>query len=50
MAIKKVSFGTGIIDVSSDDTFGLTLQKNINVSTKFNEEVDGKMKTTHRII
>ena len=50
MFIKQVSIGTGVIDVSSHDNFGLALYININVSNKFDEAVAGGMKTTHRIM
>ena len=35
MVTNKVSLGTGAIDVSSDDNFGLELEININISNKF---------------
>ena len=50
MVINQVSLGTGAIDVSSDDKFGLTLERNINVSNKFDTSVSGKINTMHRIM
>ena len=50
MVINQESLGTGAIDVSSDDKFGLTLERNINVSNKFDTSVSGKINTMHRIM
>ena len=50
MFINKVSLGTGAMDVSSNDNFGLTLERNINARNKFYAEVTGITKTTNRIM
>ena len=50
MVINKVSLGTGSIDVSSNDKFGLTLEGNINYSKKIVAAVAGRMETMHRIM
>ena len=50
MVINQISLGTGVIDVSSDDNFGLTSESNITVSNKVDSEVYGGMKTTHMIM
>ena len=50
MVIKQVYLGTGVIDVSGDDNFGLAPESNINVSNKFYAAVAGGIKTTHRIM
>ena len=50
MVIKEVSLGTGVIEISSDDNFGLTLYRNIKVSNEFDAAVAELMKTTHKVI
>ena len=50
MFIKQVSLGTCVIYVSSDDNFGLVLERNINVSNNFEAALSGLMKSTHRIM
>ena len=35
MVIKQVSLGAGVIKISSNDNFGLSLESNINISSKF---------------
>ena len=50
IVIKQVSLGTEEIDVSSNDNFGLELDRNINVSNEFDAAVDGGRNITHRII
>ena len=50
MVINQVSLGTGEIDISSNDNFGLSLEINIDVSNKFDAAVAGRINTTHRII
>ena len=39
-----------MINVSSDDSFGLALERNLNVSNGFDAAVDGGMEMTHRIM
>ena len=50
MIIKQVSLGTGLIDVSSNDKFGLALESNINVSNKFDVEVARGINMAHMIM
>ena len=50
MVISQVYLGTGAIDVSSDDNFGLALESNTNASSKFDTEVTGITNTTHKIM
>ena len=50
MVMNNVSLGTGTIDVSSDDDFGLVLENDINVSNEFDASVDGGTKGKHSIM
>ena len=50
MVIKQVYLGTGVIDISSNDNFGLALEININVSNKFDAAMARGMKMTHSIM
>ena len=50
MVINQVFLGIGVIDVSSDDNFGLVLENNINVMIEFETSVDGIITTTHIIM
>ena len=50
MFINKVCLETGVIDVSSDDNFGLALESNINVTSKFYASATGGMNMMHKIM
>ena len=50
MVIKQVSLGAGVIDISSDDSFGLALERKIKIFNGFDAAVDLGMKMTHRIV
>ena len=50
MVINQASLGTGSIDVSINDNFGLALESNINGSNEFDAEEDGRIKAAHTIM
>ena len=50
MVINKISLGKGAIDISSDDEFGLSLERNNNSSNKFDAAVSKRMNIMHRIM
>ena len=50
MVINKISLGKGAIDISSDDEFGLSLERNNNSSNKFDAAVSKRMNMMHRIM
>ena len=50
MVIKELYLGTGLINVSIDDNFGLALESNTNVINNFDADMDGEKKTLHMIM
>ena len=50
IVINQVYLGTGSIDVSRDDNFGLALESNINVSSEFDAAVAEGMNTRPKIM
>ena len=50
MVVNQVSLGIGVIDVASDDKFGLTLESNINISNQFDVVVAGGVKAVYIIM